>query len=116
MGQGDLFALEAKLVVIAVRGGIRCATSPVQAVEGAELAFVIVVCLPSTLDIQREVVVLVRGQGQAGADVLVATVDGRGAALADVDAIAVAKVRLLAIKQAAADLQTEQAVDQRTTA
>ena len=107
MGEGDLFALEAKLVVIAVRGGVRCGTSPVQAIEGAELAFVVVVCLPSTLDIQREVVVLVRGQGQAGADVLVAAIDGRGAALADINAIAVTQIRLLAIEQAAADLQTE---------
>ena len=115
VGQGDLFALEAKLVVIAVRCGIRCGASPVQAVEGAELAFVVVVCLPSTLDIQREVMVLMRGQSQAGADVLVATIDGRGAALADINAIAVTQIRLLAIKQATADLQAEQAVDQRTT-
>src|SRR5690606_942723 len=87
----------------------------IQAIKGAELAFIIVVNLPATLHIQAEIVVFMGGERQACAYVAVAPLNRGWAALADFDAAAVAQVRFFAIEQAAAYLQTQQTVDQRAT-
>ncbi|MCY1357337.1 hypothetical protein D9M69_438260 [compost metagenome] len=122
VGEGDLVALEAQLVLVAVgerRGVGGAAVDRVAAglaVQGAELAVVVVVALATALEVQGEVVVFVRGEGQAAADGVVLALDRGGAAFADGGVVVEFQVRGAAVVQAAAHVHAQQAIDQRTAA
>ncbi len=116
MGERDLLTFETKLVGVTIcPGGRTGGAFLILAIKAAELTFVVVVDLATTFHVQAEIVILVRGQAQAGAQVMRAALDRRGAALAHFDAVAVAQVGRFAIEQASAQLQAQQAIDQRAT-
>ena len=60
-----------------------------------------------------DIVIGMRGQAQAGAQGVVVTLNRGEAAAADIDAFAKAQIRLLTVIEVAAQLQTEQVLDQR---
>ena len=117
VGQNRLFAVEAQLVGIAggavVRRGAAGHGVAAPAIQGAELAVAVLVHLAALLDIQRHLVQLVGGQGQACAPVGVASFHGGSAAAADHRAVIEAQVRSAALADAAANGQAQAVGGQR---
>ena len=64
------------------RAAIDCVAAAF-AIQGAELAVIVVVDLTALLEVQGEIVIFMGGQGQACADRMVAAFHRRGSALAD---------------------------------
>src|SRR5690606_14570951 len=119
VGQCHLFAHEALLIGIAVdlgfihRGAAGGIATAVEAVEIAELALVVVIALDTALHVEGDVVILVRGQGQAAAQVVNLTFYRCGATTADGAVVVEGQVRGFAVIETAAHLKTQQVIDQR---
>ena len=117
MGEHGLGAVEAQFVGVAVgavvghgAAGDRVAAP---AVQGAQLAVVVVVDLPALIQIQRYLVELVGGQGQARAPVGAAAFHRGRAPAADHAAVVKRQIRRPALVDAAAHGQAQQAIGQR---
>src|SRR5690606_5963830 len=78
MGQGKLLALETQFVCVTIGSADSFSvTVPVQAIQGAQLTFVIVVDLATTLEIESKVVVIVWCQCEPAAKAIIASFNRR---------------------------------------
>ncbi len=117
VADGELVTLEAQLVAVAVslaRGGLAAAGA---AVQGAQLTVIVGICLAAGLAVEPQLVILMRGQGEPGAQAVDVALHGARPALADRDLgtvrLGVGQGRGVALMEAAAHLQAKGLLDQR---
>src|SRR5690606_31375996 len=121
MAERELITLEAQFVLVAADVG-RIVTGTAShcvaaggslAVEGTQLAVVVLIDLTATLEVQREVMIIVWSQCQAGTDVVVTSLNGGCAAFADGGIIVEGQIRLFPIIETSANRQAEQSFSER---